>query len=70
MLKFTTDTSTLPLDQLLHSWGRGDLTDTQMIGHLLQHIMQQDKRILRLEQPPAGESSRPSSGPSRKPSVK
>ncbi|MEZ4733492.1 MAG: hypothetical protein R3E79_40870 [Caldilineaceae bacterium] len=55
MLKFTADTSTLPLEELLRAWGRGDLTETQMVGHLLQHLMQQDKRILRLEQPTTGD---------------
>ena len=70
MLKFTKETSTLPLDELLRAWGRGDLDETQMVGHLLQHIMQQDKRIKRLEQPPTGDPSDPTVGAGRKPSVK
>ena len=70
MLKFTNDTSTFPLDELLVRWRRGDLTETQMVGHLLQHITHIDKRVLRLEQPPAGDPPRPPTGPGRKPSAK
>ncbi|MEZ4727987.1 MAG: hypothetical protein R3E79_12730 [Caldilineaceae bacterium] len=50
MIKFTQDTSTFPLDELLARWGRGDLTEMQMVGHLLQHIDAQEKRIHRVEQ--------------------
>lgn len=70
MLKFTKDTSTLPLEELLRAWGRGDLDETQMVGHLLQHMMQQDKRILRLEQPATGEQSSLPPGLGRKSFVK
>lgn len=51
-------TSTYPLEQLLLLWGRGDLTETQMVGHLLQHIMSHDKRIHHLEQPGVTAASR------------
>lgn len=44
-------TSTYPLDKLLQLWRRGDLTADQMVGHLLQHQIQQDERIRRLEEP-------------------
>lgn len=44
-------TSTYPLEQLFLLWRRGDLTETQMIGHLLQYIISHDKRIHQLEQP-------------------
>ena len=70
MLKFTKETSTLPLEELLRAWGRGALDDTQMIGHLLQHIMHMDKRILRLEQPAADNPTGPAVGSTRKPPVK
>jgi hypothetical protein len=51
-------TSTYPLPELLHKWEHGHLTNEQMIGHLLQHVLavtnQQadfDRRLRQLEQP-------------------
>jgi len=70
MLKLTNDTSTWPLDELLVRWRRGDLTETQMVGHLLQHLMHIDKRVHHLERPPAGDQPRPTPAPVRKPSAK
>lgn len=42
-------TSTYPLDKLLNLWRRGDLTAEQMVGHLLQHHIELEKRIHHLE---------------------
>jgi hypothetical protein len=43
--------STYPLEKLRALWGRGELTEAQMIGHLLQHQLDQENRLRRLEQP-------------------
>ena len=44
-------TSTYPLDKLLVLWRRGDLTADQMVGHLLQHHIELEKRVHQLEAP-------------------
>lgn len=51
-------TSTYPLDQLLQRWRRAELTADQMIGHLLQHVTAQDKRLRRVEMQSLGEAAR------------
>ena len=55
-------TSTYGLDQLLSLWRRGDLTGDQMVGHLLQHLIQQDQRLHHLEHPPTPAAARPVAG--------
>lgn len=45
-------TSTYPLDKLLALWRRGDLTVDQMVGHLLQHHIELEKRVHHLETSP------------------
>ena len=52
-------TSTYGLDQLLSLWRRGDLTGDQMVGHLLQHLIQQDQRLHHLEHLPTLVATRP-----------
>ncbi len=47
--------STYPLEKLRTLWGRAELTTEQMIGHLLQHQLDQENRLRRLEQ--AGRTS-------------
>ena len=42
-------TSTYPLAKLLSLWAQGALSAEQMAGHLLQHALEQEKRIHRLE---------------------
>lgn len=42
--------STYPLEKLRTLWGRAELTTEQMIGHLLQHQLEQENRLRRLEQ--------------------
>jgi hypothetical protein len=45
----TSPYSTYPLPKLLTLWKQGELTETQMVGHLLQHQLDQEQRILHLE---------------------
>ncbi|MFN8490350.1 MAG: hypothetical protein U0350_22370 [Caldilineaceae bacterium] len=58
--------STYPLPDLLLRWKRGELTGDQLAGHLLQHVLLHEQRILQLEKlggrpqdnlPPAGGAS-------------
>ena len=37
--------STYPLSELLHRWSLGELTAEQAIGHLMQHLQAQEKRL-------------------------
>ena len=41
--------STYPLPKLLTLWKQGELTADQMVGHLLQHQLDQEQRIYHLE---------------------
>lgn len=41
--------STYPLEKLRTLWGRAELTAEQMIGHLLQHQIDLEQRLRRLE---------------------
>lgn len=41
--------STYPLEKLRTLWGRAELTAEQMIGHLLQHQLDLEQRLRRLE---------------------
>lgn len=45
--------STYPLPELLNLWERNKLTDEQMIGHLLQHLIELEQRVRQLEHSPA-----------------
>jgi hypothetical protein len=45
----TSPYSTYPLPKLLTLWKQGELTEAQMVGHLLQHQLDQEQRILHLE---------------------
>lgn len=45
----TSEYSTYPLDKLRTLWGRAELTPEQMMGHLLQHQIDQEARLLWLE---------------------
>ncbi len=38
-------TSTYPPERLLDLWARGELTTEQAIGHILQHLVEHDKRL-------------------------
>ena len=59
-------TSTYPLDKLLTLWRRGDLTAEQMVGHLLQHHIELEKRVHHLEAPPTNPPTRALVDPARK----
>lgn len=48
----TPEYSTYPLPELFKRWERDELTDTQMIGHLWQHLSILDGRVRQLEHPP------------------
>jgi len=41
-----------PLSELLNLWERGKLTDEQVIGHLLPHLLDLEQRVRRLEHSP------------------
>jgi hypothetical protein len=41
--------STHPLPELLKRWGKGDLTSEQLIGHLLQHLLDLSQRLAEVE---------------------
>jgi len=49
----STEFSTYPLEKLLILWKQEELTVEQLAGHLLQHLLEQDQRLRRLEQPSA-----------------
>jgi len=42
--------STYSLPKLLTLWKQGEVTAEQMVGHLLQHQLDQEQRIRHLEQ--------------------
>ena len=42
-------TSTYPPERLLDLWSRGELTTEQAIGHILQHLLDHDKRLAAYE---------------------
>lgn len=52
----TSQYSTWPLPELLARWEHGELSDQQMIGHLLQQVIDLDQRVRHLEHPPKAES--------------
>jgi hypothetical protein len=62
----TPEFSTYPLVELRALWKQGELTETQMVGHLLQHVFNLDKRVYTLEQPPRADAGRPASTITRK----
>ena len=49
--KPSSEFSTYPLEKLLTLWKQGELTGDQLAGHLLQHALEQDQRLRRLEPP-------------------
>jgi len=61
----TPEYSTYPLEKLRTLWGRAELTPEQMIGHLVQHLLDQDTRLRRLEHPSI-DPPRPAEGAPRK----
>jgi hypothetical protein len=42
-------TSTYTIAELIRKWGKGELTNEQVIGHLLQHLAVFDTRQNELE---------------------
>ena len=51
----TPEYSTYPLEKLRSLWGRAELTPEQMIGYFVQHLIDQDSRLSRLEHPPTNQ---------------
>ncbi len=49
--------STYPLAKLLELWRRSEITETQLLGYLLQHVISLEGRMIQVEkqrpQPPA-----------------
>ena len=58
-------TSAPPVAKLLSLWKRNELTVEQMVGHMVQHLVEHEKRIQQVEQ--VSTSSPKPTGSPRKP---
>ena len=45
--------ATYPLPEVRHKWSKGELSSEQLLGHLLQHLLDLSQRLNEVEKPGA-----------------